>query len=785
MNKKILVIMAVVLSLLASSFAAVTYDDEYYQRNLGNVLSGGSTDPIKNFINEAEGYLEGATAFPSLYFEPTDTAPTAAEGVIYASDADNGLKFYNGTAWVDIDVSGASSLATAYTAGSKILAPTLEVEIEVADSSNNPALRLDFDDATTNAQDVFIIDNAGDDADAVSIQINGTAGDDIRGTGDVWNVSYQGLGGLVGLIIGAEDLELENGGEIQNVVDTELRFMENSEDFILDFTTDGLTLKSGTGVVAIDFGDVDALTGINAIAFDAAVANTITQTGSGNTDDLTISQAGTADVSLILSSAGSITDALSLITTDSVGVIKISSSDVLDIDAVDDIDIDISDGTYTLTIGGSSDGDYVCTVADNMSMTVVGTMLLQNTEAASDITVNSVLGSVYIEGEEDAANAVLITADGGTSSTLRLHNDTGTGGTSIDLLSDVGGITATASAGLITLTATGGDAGDLTLTAGDVMTLTSVDTKIFDGAAAETWVIEGTADVHEAKIVFTDPTADVTYTVPVAAASTLSFMTSTLATNAPDIANSVTGGTSTLIFEGSGVDAHEHTLTAVNPTADIVWNLPDGAADTLAIMGSTLVTNMSEVADSIWGDTNKLAFEGATANNFETWITPTDPTADRTLTLPDQTGNVTVADTGTEIRTVVVEVTAAQIKDLAANQKELIAAPGSGKALKLISCLMILDNGGTDYDDAAGDGNMYICYINGAGLKATGSIEGDAFIDCAADFIIAVEPVALAATAATSIENDALVLDNDGAEYTTGDGTMTVMLTYAIISLGL
>ena len=35
-----------------------------------------------------------------------------------------------------------------------------------------------------------------------------------------------------------------------------------------------------------------------------------------------------------------------------------------------------------------------------------------------------------------------------------------------------------------------------------------------------------------------------------------------------------------------------------------------------------------------------IILEGATANDYETTITVTDPTADRTLTLPDATGTV-------------------------------------------------------------------------------------------------------------------------------------------------
>jgi hypothetical protein len=56
------------------------------------------------------------------------------------------------------------------------------------------------------------------------------------------------------------------------------------------------------------------------------------------------------------------------------------------------------------------------------------------------------------------------------------------------------------------------------------------------------------------------------------------------------------------------------------------------------------------------GTTGSLSFEGATADAFETTIAVTDPTADRTITLPDTTGTVvTTGDTGT--------VTSAMIAD--------------------------------------------------------------------------------------------------------------------------
>ena len=49
-----------------------------------------------------------------------------------------------------------------------------------------------------------------------------------------------------------------------------------------------------------------------------------------------------------------------------------------------------------------------------------------------------------------------------------------------------------------------------------------------------------------------------------------------------------------------------------------------------------------------------IVFEGATADDFETTLTVTDPTADRTITFPDRTGNVILSsDTNTVTSTMV------------------------------------------------------------------------------------------------------------------------------------
>ena len=98
-----------------------------------------------------------------------------------------------------------------------------------------------------------------------------------------------------------------------------------------------------------------------------------------------------------------------------------------------------------------------------------------------------------------------------------------------------------------------------------------------------------------------------------------------------------------IIFEGATEDAYETTILATDPTADRTITLPDATGKVSLILGtgasvgipSTLATNGVSIANSVWGGTNQWIFEGATANDFETFIVPTDPTADRTWTLPD------------------------------------------------------------------------------------------------------------------------------------------------------
>lgn len=286
----------------------------------------------------------------------------------------------------------------------------------------------------------------------------------------------------------------------------------------------------------------------------------------------------------------------------------------------------INTGTATgaVNIGSATAGIITVDTTESIGINADIGITVTNTTAAND-QIFTTAGNFQIVASEDASLTAV----------------------NIDITGAVSGFDLDTTNGPIVMSAADATNGDVTIEAGDVYTMTSVDYKMFDGAATEVWRIDGTAAGSYHSISFTDATANIVWTFPDGATDTLAVMGSTLATNYPDIANSVTGGTNQLIFEGASVDTEETIIQATDPTADIIWILADGGADSLSVMGSTLTTNYPEIANSIWGASNELVFEGATgANAHELHLTVDDPTADNTITLPDDSGDIVFAPAG-------------------------------------------------------------------------------------------------------------------------------------------
>jgi len=112
--------------------------------------------------------------------------------------------------------------------------------------------------------------------------------------------------------------------------------------------------------------------------------------------------------------------------------------------------------------------------------------------------------------------------------------------------------------------------------------------------------------------------------------------------------NLLVPGTS-IIIEGATDNNSETTLTVTDPTADRTITFPDATGTVVLSDGSGNVTisgdltvsgTTTTINSTTINATTGIVFEGTTENAFETTLTVTDPTADRTITFPDATGTV-------------------------------------------------------------------------------------------------------------------------------------------------
>ena len=217
-------------------------------------------------------------------------------------------------------------------------------------------------------------------------------------------------------------------------------------------------------------------------------------------------------------------------------------------------------------------------------------------------------------------------------------------------------------------------------------------------------IFEGsTADAHETTLTVVDPTADRTISLPNATDTLVGLATTDTLTNktlTSAVLNSTISGTSIKDEDNMSSDSATHLATqqSIKAYVDTKITAEDldiqtdsgnididldsealvltggtgidtsatGATVTYAIdstvatlTGTQTLTNKTLSAPTITGvltatsavfaGGSPLVFEGATANAYELTLAVTDPTADRTLTLPDETGNIATESFATAI----------------------------------------------------------------------------------------------------------------------------------------
>ena len=117
----------------------------------------------------------------------------------------------------------------------------------------------------------------------------------------------------------------------------------------------------------------------------------------------------------------------------------------------------------------------------------------------------------------------------------------------------------------------------------------------------------------------------------------------------------------TIQISGNTLSSTDSTTIIINDALTVNSPLVAGVT-TINPAGSSNITSSTgfTVFDStlVLAQNKSIAFEGSTSNDFETVLTVTDPTADRILTLPDETGTL-ITTAGAATRALSIALAAA------------------------------------------------------------------------------------------------------------------------------
>jgi hypothetical protein len=289
-------------------------------------------------------------------------------------------------------------------------------------------------------------------------------------------------------------------------------------------------------------------------------------------------------------------------------------------------------------------------------------------------STNTFTGDVAVNGGDittTATTATLFNANattlsfGGAAATLTIGATTGTA----TIRNATVAITNAATIGT-TLAVTGnttltGDlavnGGDLTSSASTFNLLASPTTVSFAAAGATLTIgaTTGTATIRNATVAVTNALT-VGTTLAVTGNTTL---TGDLAVNGGDITTTATG-----------------TATVFNTNATTL-NI-GGAATTVSIGATTGTTTVNN--DLLLNTGKTIIFEGATADAYETILTVVDPTADRTITLPNATGYAALTSSTTGVITLGTDTSGNYVASVATGSGLSGGASGSeGAAISL------------------------------------------------------------------------------------------------------
>jgi UDP-N-acetyl-D-mannosaminuronic acid transferase (WecB/TagA/CpsF family) len=258
---------------------------------------------------------------------------------------------------------------------------------------------------------------------------------------------------------GGSDTQLQynNGGSLGGIA--EFTYNDSSKAIAIDTSSSNATFTVNTGSAEIDLtttGTLDINAGtldmdLTTLDMDLTDSSAITITSSEAGEDLTIEQVGANDSSIIITAAGTGTDAIKLN----------ASAGGVDIDAAATKDVNIAGGQVALVSKDdaasaisltANQGTSETIVVTNTQGTAAGAITLTATAGGVDVDaaaakdVNIAGGQVALVSKDNATSAISLTTDVGITETIVVTNTQGTAAGAITLTATAGGVDIDAAA---------------------------------------------------------------------------------------------------------------------------------------------------------------------------------------------------------------------------------------------------------------------------------------------------------------------------------------------------
>lgn len=506
--------------------------------------NGGTSETL-------ELHADQGTGAASVYMHSDVGGVTITSGLasadalnIAATDAAGGIDIDAGTAGIAVDSTGAISLDGA--AASNFSVSGAGIDLTLASAAGT------------------VIVNAGEDAaQAIYLHADGGTSETIQiradqGTGAASVELLSDVGGVT-LTAGLASADAINinasagGVDIDGALQVNIASSQNAADAIVISASAGGIDITSSGAAGEDI-DITTSSSINLTSTEDAALALYLHANGGTSETIQIrADQGTGAASVeLLSDVGGVTLSAGLASADAINIVSSNAGGGIDIDS----------GTAGIAIDSTGAISLDGAAASNFSVSGAGI----------DLTLASSAGTVIINAGEDAAQAIYLHANGGTSETIDIYADQGTSATSINVHSDVGGITLNsglASADAININASnagGGidvDAG----TAGIIVDTTGAIS--LDSATASNFTVTGAAD-----LTLSSSAGSVVIEGAEASADAIYLYASNAAGGV-----SLTSGTSGFVMSTAGMwTAVDGTATSASPTASLAINTNLGTA---------------------------------------------------------------------------------------------------------------------------------------------------------------------------------------------------------------